>query len=90
MIWVRVSGQSDGLWAEVRHQYILSEIVYDAEVVDNLLWVGTGDGVAISDNITKAYEKAFQTDPESSFGGVIALNRKDSFISFLLIISSPF
>ena len=33
-------------------------------------------GVAISDNITKAYEKAFQTDPESSFGGVIAVNRK--------------
>ena len=32
-------------------------------------------GVAISDNITNAYEKAFETDPESAFGGVIAVNR---------------
>ena len=32
-------------------------------------------GVAISDNITNAYAKAFETDPESAFGGVIAVNR---------------
>jgi len=32
-------------------------------------------GVAISDHIVNAYEKAFETDPESAFGGVIAVNR---------------
>ena len=32
-------------------------------------------GVALSNNIYKAYKKAFETDPESAFGGVIAVNR---------------
>jgi len=32
-------------------------------------------GVAISDNIQSAYEKAFTTDPTSAFGGIIAFNR---------------
>jgi len=32
-------------------------------------------GVAIADNINEAYKKAFETDPESAFGGVIAVNR---------------
>jgi len=32
-------------------------------------------GVATSDNINEAYKKAFETDPESAFGGVIAVNR---------------
>jgi len=32
-------------------------------------------GVALSENIHQAYKKAFETDPESAFGGVIAVNR---------------
>ena len=32
-------------------------------------------GVAISDDIATAYDKAFQTDPTSAFGGIIAFNR---------------
>ncbi len=33
-------------------------------------------GVAIGDNILDAYERAFKTDPESAFGGIIAFNKK--------------
>jgi len=33
-------------------------------------------GVAVSDNILTAYDKAFQTDPTSAFGGIIAFNRE--------------
>jgi len=32
-------------------------------------------GVALGDNILDAYNKAYQTDPESAFGGIIAFNR---------------
>lgn len=32
-------------------------------------------GVAIADSITTAYDRAFQTDPTSAFGGIIAFNR---------------
>lgn len=32
-------------------------------------------GVAISDNLLNAYNLAFQTDPTSAFGGIIAFNR---------------
>jgi phosphoribosylaminoimidazolecarboxamide formyltransferase/IMP cyclohydrolase len=32
-------------------------------------------GVAISDNIADAYDRAFKTDPTSAFGGIIAFNR---------------
>ncbi|OQY54917.1 MAG: bifunctional phosphoribosylaminoimidazolecarboxamide formyltransferase/inosine monophosphate cyclohydrolase [Candidatus Parabeggiatoa sp. nov. 2] len=32
-------------------------------------------GVAIGENILKAYERAFKTDPTSAFGGIIAFNR---------------
>jgi phosphoribosylaminoimidazolecarboxamide formyltransferase/IMP cyclohydrolase len=32
-------------------------------------------GVAVADDIGAAYEKAFQTDPTSAFGGIIAFNR---------------
>jgi len=31
-------------------------------------------GVAVAENLTTAYEKAFQTDPTSAFGGIIAFN----------------
>ncbi|WP_251358775.1 bifunctional phosphoribosylaminoimidazolecarboxamide formyltransferase/IMP cyclohydrolase [Kangiella sp. TOML190] len=33
-------------------------------------------GVAIAENIELAYELAFQTDPTSAFGGIIAFNRQ--------------
>ena len=33
-------------------------------------------GVAINDDIYEAYQRAFSTDPESAFGGIIAFNRK--------------
>lgn len=33
-------------------------------------------GVAIAENIAKAYDLAFATDPESAFGGIIAFNRE--------------
>ena len=33
-------------------------------------------GVAESDSILNAYEKAYATDPESAFGGIIAFNRE--------------
>ena len=32
-------------------------------------------GVAVSDSISAAYDRAFQTDPTSAFGGIIAFNR---------------
>ncbi len=33
-------------------------------------------GVAVGENPLKAYQKAFQTDPTSAFGGIIAFNRE--------------
>lgn len=33
-------------------------------------------GVGTADSILKAYEKAYQTDPTSAFGGIIAFNRE--------------
>ena len=32
-------------------EQILSDVVYDAKVIDNNLWVGTQDGIAISSNV---------------------------------------
>jgi len=32
-------------------------------------------GVAVNDSIKEAYERAYQTDPTSAFGGIIAFNR---------------
>ena len=32
-------------------------------------------GVAVSDSIHRAYDRAFKTDPTSAFGGIIAFNR---------------
>ena len=36
------------------NQQILSDIVYDAEIINNRLWVGTSDGVAVSSNLIDA------------------------------------
>ncbi len=33
-------------------------------------------GVALGDDLPEAYERAFSTDPESAFGGIVAFNRE--------------
>lgn len=33
-------------------------------------------GVAVDDSLLSAYDRAYQTDPESAFGGIIAFNRE--------------
>ena len=33
-------------------------------------------GVAVSDTLLNAYDRAYQTDPESAFGGIIAFNQE--------------
>ncbi len=33
-------------------------------------------GVAVDDNLLSAYDRAYKTDPESAFGGIIAFNRE--------------
>jgi phosphoribosylaminoimidazolecarboxamide formyltransferase/IMP cyclohydrolase len=53
-------------------------------------------GVAVSDSVSVAYKKAFETDPISAFGGVIALNSnvdeptaKEILTLFVEIIIAP-
>ncbi|WP_075185895.1 bifunctional phosphoribosylaminoimidazolecarboxamide formyltransferase/IMP cyclohydrolase [Teredinibacter haidensis] len=47
-------------------------------------------GVALGENILEAYEKAFATDPESSFGGIIAFNRPLDATTAQAIIDKQF
>jgi phosphoribosylaminoimidazolecarboxamide formyltransferase/IMP cyclohydrolase len=47
-------------------------------------------GVAISDFIANAYELAYQTDPTSAFGGIIAFNRELDAATAEKIISRQF
>lgn len=47
-------------------------------------------GVAIDENIYDAYQRAFSTDPESAFGGIIAFNRKLDAITAQSIIDRQF
>ncbi|MGK2946370.1 MAG: bifunctional phosphoribosylaminoimidazolecarboxamide formyltransferase/IMP cyclohydrolase [Candidatus Malihini olakiniferum] len=47
-------------------------------------------GVAISDSILAAYERAYKTDPTSAFGGIIAFNRKFDEATAQAIISRQF
>ncbi|MBT1451380.1 bifunctional phosphoribosylaminoimidazolecarboxamide formyltransferase/IMP cyclohydrolase [Glaciecola sp. XM2] len=47
-------------------------------------------GVAISTSITQAYELAFQTDPTSAFGGIIAFNRELDATTAQAIMSKQF
>ncbi len=47
-------------------------------------------GVAESDTILQAYEKAYQTDPVSAFGGIIAFNRKLDAATARAIIDRQF
>ena len=47
-------------------------------------------GVAIATDINAAYEKAFQTDPTSAFGGIIAFNRELDAVTAGNIIEKQF
>jgi len=47
-------------------------------------------GVAVDATILKAYERAFQTDPTSAFGGIIAFNRELDAATAKAIIDRQF
>jgi phosphoribosylaminoimidazolecarboxamide formyltransferase/IMP cyclohydrolase len=47
-------------------------------------------GVAIDKNIYEAYRRAFSTDPESAFGGIIAFNRALDAVTAQAIIDQQF
>ncbi len=47
-------------------------------------------GVAIGANLLEAYRKAFSTDPESAFGGIIAVNRELDGATAKAIVDSQF
>ncbi|WP_054113876.1 bifunctional phosphoribosylaminoimidazolecarboxamide formyltransferase/IMP cyclohydrolase [Marinagarivorans algicola] len=47
-------------------------------------------GVAVADDILSAYEKAFETDPESAFGGIIAFNRELDVTTAEAIVTRQF
>jgi phosphoribosylaminoimidazolecarboxamide formyltransferase/IMP cyclohydrolase len=47
-------------------------------------------GVAVAANIEDAYQRAFSTDPESAFGGIVAFNRKLDAATAQAIIDRQF
>jgi len=47
-------------------------------------------GVALGTNLTEAYERAFTTDPESAFGGIIAGNRELDVATARAIVERQF
>jgi phosphoribosylaminoimidazolecarboxamide formyltransferase/IMP cyclohydrolase len=47
-------------------------------------------GVAVAETIGKAYDLAFATDPESSFGGIIAFNRELDTATAAVIVERQF
>ena len=47
-------------------------------------------GVAVSSSLLEAYQRAFSTDPESAFGGVIAFNRELDELAAATIIDKQF
>ncbi len=47
-------------------------------------------GVAIAETIEQAYQRAFSTDPESAFGGIIAFNRPLDAVTANAIIEQQF
>lgn len=47
-------------------------------------------GVACTDNLLEAYQKAFNTDPESAFGGIIAFNRELDTATAQAIVEQQF
>jgi len=54
---------------------LISEFDADAEATVAILKHNTPCGVGSADNPADAYRRAFETDPESPFGGIIASNR---------------
>ncbi|GAA0400997.1 bifunctional phosphoribosylaminoimidazolecarboxamide formyltransferase/IMP cyclohydrolase [Cocleimonas flava] len=49
---------------------------FDSEAACVIVKHANPCGVATGDNILEAYERAFSTDPESAFGGIIAFNKE--------------
>ncbi|WP_410471826.1 bifunctional phosphoribosylaminoimidazolecarboxamide formyltransferase/IMP cyclohydrolase [Faucicola mancuniensis] len=47
-------------------------------------------GVAVDSDLTSAYQKAFATDPESAFGGIIAFNRQLDVATAMAIVEQQF
>ena len=47
-------------------------------------------GVAVDTDLLNAYEKAFATDPESAFGGIIAFNRELDIATAKAIVEKQF
>jgi len=47
-------------------------------------------GVAVDSTLLSAYEKAFATDPESAFGGIIAFNRELDAVTAKAIVEKQF
>ncbi len=47
-------------------------------------------GVACGDNLLSAYERAFSTDPESAFGGIIAFNQELDEVTAAAIVERQF
>ena len=47
-------------------------------------------GVAIAEDIHQAYQRAYSTDPESAFGGIIAFNRRLDAVTASAIIAQQF
>ncbi|MGK0374345.1 MAG: phosphoribosylaminoimidazolecarboxamide formyltransferase/IMP cyclohydrolase [Arenicella sp.] len=47
-------------------------------------------GVAVADSLLEAYQKAFATDPESAFGGIIAFNQELDAETASLIVDTQF
>jgi phosphoribosylaminoimidazolecarboxamide formyltransferase / IMP cyclohydrolase len=47
-------------------------------------------GVAVAENIHKAYDLAFKTDPTSAFGGIIAFNRRLDALTARTIVDRQF
>ena len=47
-------------------------------------------GVAVADDIAVAYDRAYSTDPESAFGGIIAFNRELDENTAALIVERQF
>ncbi len=47
-------------------------------------------GVAVASHLLTAYERAYSTDPESAFGGIIAFNRELDLATARLIIERQF
>ena len=47
-------------------------------------------GVAVANSLLEAYQKAFSTDPESAFGGIIAFNQELDAQTAALIVDKQF